>query len=253
MFCVSTQVPPVAWVPRTTRGGRGRNGGSPRAEARTRQMRERRVPPARRYLVPALISGSFLAMLPHLSLGAFGILAVLQVLLPVLSLAALGLCLALASRRAYAAAMVLLVLASASLAPLMGPEAGTTCRPGMPVIVVSLNAGRDHADIPALAAAVGVSDPDVLVLVETSEPMLRALAAEFPGWAYTHRTGAVVTGGSVGTMILCRRHLKEQAPAVLQSEGALLDPPVAVIAHPRPGNIRVAGIHPAPPTHAPSS
>lgn len=50
-----------------------------------------------------------------------------------------------------------------------------------------------------------------------------------------------------------RHHLQEQAPAVLQSEGALLDSPVAVIAHPRPGNIRVAGIHPAPPTHAPSS
>lgn len=206
-----------------------------------------------RSLLPVSVAGVFLAVLPHLSFGASGILAVLQALLPLLFLATLGLCVVLAFRRYFAPAVVLLVLAATSMVPVLAPSAGTTCSPGAPVTVVSLNAGRGHADASSLAAVIGESDPDILVLVEAGEPLLKALEAEIPGWAYVHRTGEVFTGGSVDTVILSGHPLREEAPAVLQSQGALFDAPVAVIEHPEAGRIRVAGIHPAPPTHAPSS
>ncbi|WP_411732470.1 endonuclease/exonuclease/phosphatase family protein [Paeniglutamicibacter sp.] len=220
------------------------------------QMRKLRAPHSGR-LVAVLVPGSLLAALPHLSFGASGVLAVLQALLPLLALAALGLCVVLAFRRDFVPAAVLLALAAASLVPSMAPSiasAGrTTCVPARQLTVLSLNAGRGHADPASLAAVVGDTDPDVLVLVESSERLLTALAAELPDRAYAHRTGKVVTGGSVDTVILSKHPFQEQPPAVLQSNGALFDAPVAVIDHPRLGQLRVAGMHPAPPTHAPES
>jgi endonuclease/exonuclease/phosphatase (EEP) superfamily protein YafD len=169
-------------------------------------------------------------------------------------------CLVLALRRALAPAAVLLILAAVSILPATAPilqatvpMATTPCTPGAQVSVVSLNAGRGHADPAALAAVIENSDPDVLVLVEASEPMIKALAAGLPAWDYTHRTGPVLTGGAIDTVILSRHPLRQEAAAALQSEGALFDIPVAVIDHPLAGSIRIAGIHPAPPTHAPAS
>jgi endonuclease/exonuclease/phosphatase (EEP) superfamily protein YafD len=208
-------------------------------------------------LVPVLVPGAFLAALPHLSFGPFRILAVLQALLPLWCVAALLACLVLALRRAFVPAAVLLVLAAASLAPVVAPSVGsvtgTTCTPGEQVRVLSLNAEHGRADTSSLAEVIRHSAPDVLVLVESSEPMLTALAAGFPAWEYTHRTGKVVTGGSADTVILSRHPLQEEAAAALQSNGALFDVPVAVIDHPLTGPIRVAGVHPAPPTYSPSS
>ncbi|MFL4473288.1 endonuclease/exonuclease/phosphatase family protein [Paeniglutamicibacter sp. MACA_103] len=218
----------------------------------TAESSDLRAPLSRRLLAVS-VPGAFLAVLPHLSIGSSAILAVLQALLPLLFLAALGMCAVLACRRSFIPAVVLLVLAAASVVPVLAPSAGTTCSPGAPLTVVSLNAGRGHADASSLAAVIGESDPAILVLVETSEPLLKALAAESLDWAYTHRTGEVFTGGSVDTVFLSRYPLREEAPAVLQSQGALFDAPVAVIEHPEAGRIRVAGIHPAPPTYAPSS
>lgn len=149
------------------------------AGARTGESTDRRAPLSRR-LATVLVPGAVLAVLPHPSIGASRILPVLQALLPVLFLAALGLCAVLAFRRSFAPAAVLLALAAASMLPVFAPSTGTTCTPGAPVKVLSLNAGRGHADAAALAEVVGGSDPDVLVLVESSEPTLAALAARVP-------------------------------------------------------------------------
>jgi endonuclease/exonuclease/phosphatase (EEP) superfamily protein YafD len=224
--------------------------------------REPRTLPARprRRLVAVLVPGVLLAILPHVSLEGSRILAVLQALLPLWFLAALAVCLVLALRRALAPAAVLLILAAVSILPATAPilpatvpMAATPCTPGAQLSVVSLNAGRGHADPAALAAVIENSNPDVLVLVEASEPMIKALAAGLPAWDYTHRTGPVLTGGAIDTVILSRYPLRQETAAALQSEGALFDIPVAVIDHPRAGSIRIAGIHPAPPTHAPTS
>lgn len=132
-------------------------------------------------LVPVLVPGVLLAALPHLSLGPFRILAVLQALLPLWCVAALLVFLFLALRRAFVPAAVLLVLAAASLAPVMAPSVGsmtgTRCTPGEQVRVLSLNAEHGRADTSSLAEVIRGSAPDVLVLVESSEPMLTALAA----------------------------------------------------------------------------
>lgn len=209
--------------------------------------------PRTRGMLPAVLAGALLAVLPHLDLGASRSLAVLQAVLPVLCLAALALGVVLAFRRAWISAAVLLVCTAVSLGPVLQPAAGGACAPGEPVTVLSLNAGRGHADPSALAEAITVSVPDVLVLVEASEPMLQALATALPQWHYTDRTGPVVTGGSVDTVILSRHPMQSEAPAARQSAGSLFDVPVAVIDHPRAGRIRVAGIHPVPPTHGPAS
>ncbi|OIH86726.1 hypothetical protein BLJ79_01820 [Arthrobacter sp. UCD-GKA] len=209
--------------------------------------------PKTRGLFPVVIAGALLVLLPHLDLGDSRSLAVLQALLPALCLAALALGLFLLFRRAWVPAAVLLVSAAVSLVPVLQPGAGGTCTPGEPVTVLSLNAGRGNADPSVLADAITASAPDVLVLVEASEPMLQALAGTLPQWDYTHRTGSVVTGGAVDTVILSRHPMHSEAPAARQADGSLFDIPVAVIDLPRAGRIRVAGIHPVPPTHGPAS
>ncbi|GAA1871190.1 endonuclease/exonuclease/phosphatase family protein [Paeniglutamicibacter psychrophenolicus] len=209
--------------------------------------------PKTRGLLPLVLAGALLAALPHLDFAASRSLAVLQALLPVLCLAALALGPVLAYRRAWIPATVLLGCTALSLAPVLQPVAGGACGPGEPVTVLSLNAGRGHADPSIIAAAIIASAPDVLVLVEASEPMLQALATALPQWHYTNRTGPVVTGGAVDTVILSKHPMHSEAPAARQSAGSLFDVPVAAIDHPRAGRIRVAGIHPVPPTHGPDS
>ncbi|WP_181578294.1 endonuclease/exonuclease/phosphatase family protein [Arthrobacter sp. AQ5-05] len=174
-------------------------------------------------------------------------------MLAVLGVATLALNLVLVLRHVWIPAAVLLVCAAVSLVPALQPVAGGACAPGEPVTVLSLNAGRGNAD-PSMAADVIIaSAPDVLVPVEASEAMPRSLGTALPKWQYHHRTGFVVTGGAVDTVIFSRHPMRSEAAAARQSAGALLEVPVAVIDHPRAGRIRVAGIHPVPPTHGPAS
>lgn len=183
--------------------------------------------PKTRGMLPVIIAGALLVLLPHLYFGDSRSLAVVQALL--------------------------LASAAVSLVPVFQPGAGGACGPGEPVTVLSLNAGRGHADPSVLADAITASAPDVLVLVGASEPMLQELAGTLPQWDYTHRTGPVVAGAVVDSVTLSRHPMHAEAPAARQTDGSLFDVPVAVIGHPRTGSIRVAGIHPVPPTHGPAS
>lgn len=203
--------------------------------------------------IPVTLAGALLVLLPWIDFWPSRLVSVLQALLPLLCLAAVAYSVVLLFKRAWILATVLLVCLGLSLAPTLAPGTRAVCPPGSELTVLSLNAGRGHTDPTGLAKEVSQADPDILVLVEASEPMIKALASSTAGWDYTERTGPVRTGGSVDTVILSRYPLRSEEPAALQSDGALFDIPVALIDLPRAGQLRVAGIHPVPPTHDPAS
>lgn len=227
--------------------GRGQKMGTVDVEER-RTVRK----PALRHVLPVAGAGFVLLCLPHLDLGHSMVLAVLQAVLPVMCFAALVPCVYLAIRRAWVSLVVLVLCLATAMAPALNPVAAGCVRDES-LSLLSLNAGRGHADPAGIAAAITESDAEVLVFLEASEPMIQAVAEVMGEWKFTNRTGPVVSGGAVDTVILSRYPLHGEEPAALQSAGALFDVPVAVIDHPRAGKVRVAGIHPVPPTHGVAS
>ncbi|ASN38717.1 hypothetical protein CGQ24_06655 [Arthrobacter sp. 7749] len=207
--------------------------------------------------IPALalvaVLGAALAMLPHVRVVSPPVVAMAQAVLPILLIGALVLSLILCLRRAFIAAAILLVFGGLALLPLLPQAPARDCSDAAQLSVLSLNAGRGNAEVRDLAEAIRKTDPTVLVLVETSEPMIEALKAELVRGAYRYRTESVVFGGSVDTVILSTFPLSQEPDAVSQVEGALFDAPVALIQHPDLGPLRIAGIHPIPPTHGATS
>lgn len=206
-----------------------------------------------RGVLAVLPIGGGLALLPHLQVAGSRMVPVLQAVLPLLCLLALAVCLFLVLRRARGAAVLLLAAIAAAMLPVVQVPAEAGCDAGVPWGVLTLNAGRGHADPAGLAEVITASRPDVMFLVETSEPMVDALARAVPDWDYTWRSDQVPTGGTVDTVILSRHPMAVELPAARQVDGALFDVPVALIEHREAGAIRVAGIHPVPPTHGPAS
>lgn len=203
-------------------------------------------------VIPVSLAGALLVHLPWIDFWPSRFVSVLQALLPLLGLAALAYSAVLLFRRAWILAAVPLVCLVLSLAPTLAPGTQEVCPPEYALTVLFLNAGRGHTDPAGLAKEFSTAGPDILVLVEASEPMVKALASSMAWWGYAERTGLVRTGGSVDTVILSRYPLRSEESAALQSDGALFDIPVALIDLPRAGQIRVAGIHPVPPTHDPA-
>lgn len=200
-----------------------------------------------------------LLVLPLVTLGPYRIVAIAQAILPVLSVLALSVAAIFLWRKKPAVGLCLGV--SAMLALLPGAFASqktygvssTMCSGTAELSVLSLNAGRGSADPTELAAIIEQNRPDVLVLVESNEALIKALALQMTGWEYIHRTGEIIHGGSVDTVILSNLPLRQESDAVKQSELVLFDAPVAVVKDPYLGDIRIAGIHPVPPTHQPTS
>ncbi len=216
---------------------------------KSRRSRARRIAT----LVLVAVLGAALAVLPHVNLVSSPVVAMAQAVLPILLVGALVLSLILCLRRAFIAAAILFVFGGMALLPLFPQTPARVCSEAAQLSVLSLNAGRGNANVGVLAEAIRDTDPTVLVLVETSEPMIEALRAELVRGAYGHRTEPVVFGGSVDTVILSKFPLSQEPDAASQTEGALFDAPVALIQHPDLGSLRIAGIHPIPPTHGPTS
>lgn len=220
----------------------------------------------RRVLIPVAAVGMFLVVLPHLAAGESKVVAVLQAVLPLLALATLGVSILLMFRGKRIAALLLGVAVGAALLPgyvsqresgvQRSTQSGSTpstesCGPEAQLSVLTLNAGRGSASVAELADYIHRHDPHVLVLVETNETMIASLAEQVSGWNYKFRTSEVIHGGSVDSVILSRLPLRQEPDAVSRSRGALFDVPVAVAEDPELGSVRIAAIHPIPPTHEP--
>lgn len=217
-------------------------------------MRSRRSrAPSTATLALVAVLGAALAVLPHVKVVNSPVVAMAQAVLPILLVGALMLSVILCLRRAFIAAAILLVFGGLALLPLLPQAPARDCSEAAQLSVLSLNAGRGNAEVRVLAEAIRDTDPTVLVLVETSEPMIEVLKGELVRGAYRYRTEPVVFGGSVDTVILSKFPLSQEPDAVSQAEGALFDAPVALIQHPDLGPLRIAGIHPIPPTHGATS
>ncbi len=114
------------------------------------------------------------------------------------------------------------------------------------ISVFSFNALKAGADSKQLAQSIKMTNPDVLVLVETSEPLHQRLAAEGALDALDYRSAPVPTGGEADTVIFSRYPLSQRADALGPEMTEWYGLPVVEVQAPD-GPIRVVGVHLYPP------
>ncbi len=112
--------------------------------------------------------------------------------------------------------------------------------------IMSFNAGRAGADPAQLAAVVHQTDPDVLVLVETSEPLNQAIAKRGAIDHLGYRSAEVPTGGQRDTVIFSRYQLTERVDELSPQVIGWYGFPVVDIETPE-GSISIVGVHVYPP------
>nr|WP_243751961.1 endonuclease/exonuclease/phosphatase family protein [Leucobacter weissii] len=153
--------------------------------------------------------------------------------------------------RAWGAAAVLAAAAVAGVLPTLTPTGafaqadGVACGAEAAAFrVVSFNAQFGEADPGRLAAQIRDEDPDAVILVEATEPLIRALLVdEGLAEALPERSGEVSTGGASGSVILSAHPLRDEDRA----PGSAFDQPTAVAAVPGFGDVRLVAVHPHPP------
>ncbi|WP_141365978.1 endonuclease/exonuclease/phosphatase family protein [Glutamicibacter uratoxydans] len=112
--------------------------------------------------------------------------------------------------------------------------------------VFSFNAGRAQADPLQLAQAIREADPDVLVLVETSEPLIASIGKLNALEVLSHRSGTVPTGGDRDTVVFSRYPMTERQEEISAQKTGWYGFPVVDIASPS-GVFSVVGVHVYPP------
>lgn len=198
-------------------------------------------------VLTASILVAVLVWLPWLGGGWIPKLQAFGLWLLVLPLA-LGLIALFQRRWAVAAVLFICLLAgsAASINPQVPPA--STDAGGATLTVMSFNALKAGADPDALAEAIRQADPDVLVLVETSEPLHAALARRGAIAALKFRSAQAPAGGERDTVIFSRYPLTERSEELASAATGWHSLPVAELQLPQ-GPITVAGIHIFPPLH----
>ena len=120
-----------------------------------------------------------------------------------------------------------------------GPSAET-------LTVMSFNTLKAGADPDELAEVIRQRNPDILVLVETSEPLHAALAQRGAMNELEYRTGLAPAGGERDTVIFSRYRLTERTAELSAKDTGWYSLPVAEVLTPQ-GPVTVAGIHIYPP------
>ena len=189
-----------------------------------------------------------LAVLPQLNLLGFGVVPVLQALVPLFCLAAAGVAAIMLLRRRWLAALVLIIGALLAIAPSLVPVVATpTASSDAPLTVFSINVEFSRADAAALEKGIMDSRADVVVLVEVGEPLIKDLLARGLRERLPYRSPTVSSGGDAGTAILSRYPLVPEGRIPVADGIVAFDQPSVVIDHPDFGSIRVAGVHPYAP------
>lgn len=183
------------------------------------------------------------ALLPHLQLPGVGWLPQLQALVPLmLPLLAVAIAVVALRRRWRWTAVTVAVLASAGY-PLLAPSSAAIPDTAESLSVLSFNAGRAQADPDELAAVIRAEHPEVLVLVETSEPLHRELERRGALADYQYRTAPVPTGGQRDTVIFSALPLKEPTPI---SDTGWYELPAATVEF-AGSPVMIAAVHVRPP------
>lgn len=157
-------------------------------------------------------------------------------------------CLAALLRRRWVLGVLLLgcLLAGAGSGFTPAAPRSTAGASGEPLTVMSFNTLKAGADPDELAEVIRQRNPDILVLVETSEPLHAALAQRGALKELEFRTAKAPTGGDRDTVIFSRYRLTERTAELSAKDTGWYSLPVAEVQTPR-GPVTVAGIHIYPP------
>lgn len=195
-----------------------------------------------------LLAGMLIGLLGWLPwLGAGWVPKLQAFALWMLVLPAAACLVALLRRRWVLAALLLGCLLSgvaASFNPAMSRS--TAGASGESLTVMSFNTLKAGAEPDELAEAIRQRDPDILVLVETSEPLHAALAQRGAMNDLGYRTAQAPAGGERDTVIFSRYRLTERTEELSAKDTGWYSLPVADVQTPQ-GPVTVAGIHIYPP------
>lgn len=212
------------------------------------RARRRRVPFLNWLPLGAAGAALSLAVLPHLGMLAYGLIPILQALVPVFCLAAALLaCAAVLSRRWFPA-LLLIVGALLGIMPSLVPTTNVPpASASAPLTIFSINVEHSGADVEALARVITERRVDVIVLVEVNEKLIEEVLAQGTRGSLPYRSPTVSPGSTAGTAILSRYPLTSEARIYVVDGIAAFDHPSVVLHHPRFGPVRVAGVHPYAP------
>ncbi|WP_347037622.1 endonuclease/exonuclease/phosphatase family protein [Glutamicibacter halophytocola] len=189
-----------------------------------------------------------IGILPYITWTAAGWVPRLQAFQPWMLLGiAVAVLLASFKRRWLVSAVVLVLLAIGAvpnLAMATGESLPSDATPELTVF--SFNALKAGADAGQLSQSIKIADPDVLVLVETSEPLQQRLAAQGALDTLPYRSAPVPAGGEADTVIYSRYPARERSGSLGPDATNWYGLPILDIASPR-GPITVVGVHIYPP------
>ncbi|WP_431709848.1 endonuclease/exonuclease/phosphatase family protein [Glutamicibacter uratoxydans] len=196
-----------------------------------------------------ILSGCLgIGLLPYVDFLAGGWLPKLQAFQPfLLLLPVLALVLGIVRRHWIFSGFVALSLVLGTMPIIQTNPAGVhpeASQNGMNVL--AFNSLKASADPTALAELIGKADPDLLILVESSEQLHRKLESRGALGAFGYRTEEVVDGGERDTVIFSKYSLKEKTRELDSTQTGWYSLPVAQVQTPQ-GLINVAGIHIYPP------
>ncbi|WP_334122510.1 endonuclease/exonuclease/phosphatase family protein [Glutamicibacter sp.] len=152
-------------------------------------------------------------------------------------------------RRRWIAAVIVAVLLIAGVVPnlaMSSKQQTSAADPAAMITVFSFNALKAGADSKELATNIKTANPDVLVLVETSESLHDRLRAQGALSSLKYRSSQVTAGGERDTVVFSRYPLKERDAALGPQATDWYGMPVADIASPL-GDLTVVGVHVYPP------
>lgn len=197
------------------------------------------------WLVSAML---LLAVLPRLDMLGFGVIPVLQAIVPLFCLLAALAAAIMVLRRRWLASLVLLIGALFAIAPILVPVVSTAkASSAAELTVLSVNVEFSRADVTALATSIEEFHADVVVLIEVEEPLISDVLSHGLREQLPFRTPTLTSSGDGGTAILSRYPLTFEGMIPIANGIVAFDQPSVLIEHPDLGTIRVAGVHPYAP------
>ncbi|WP_145964446.1 endonuclease/exonuclease/phosphatase family protein [Glutamicibacter sp. HZAU] len=211
-------------------------------------MIRRRMPyfgwPAGAVLILALVAGA----LPYLGFLGGGWIPKLQAFQPyLLLLPAAGLVIGLLGKKWMISGCLFVLLLCGTVPNVqLNAVEGQSGNDNSELVVLSFNALKAGADPEQLAEVISRTEPQILVLVETSEPLHRQLARRGALDDLGYRSHEAPSGGERDTVIFSKYPLQERVSDLDAEATGWYSLPVVDVQAPG-GLVSVAGIHIYPP------
>ncbi|MFJ2351283.1 endonuclease/exonuclease/phosphatase family protein [Glutamicibacter sp. NPDC087673] len=195
-----------------------------------------------------LVASLAIGILPYLGFPGAGLIPKVQAFQPYLLLfPAVVLVIGLLRKQWLISGFVLVFLLCGALPNVQwSSPAGQTGNGSSELVLLSFNALKAGANPAQLAELIRDTDPQILVLVETSEPMHQQLAGLDALDGFGYRSQEAPAGGERDTVIFSKYPLQERSTDLDSADTGWYSLPVADVQAPG-GVVRVAGIHVYPP------